>query len=105
MFILKMEIFQPLGVTTAVLWRVRTRNCNCDGKRLRIYSALARTYEAGENLNAAADAHIYILNNFPSNQSTGAALTFLENNLAALEEIDGNAQKLKNLLNGTAKAE
>jgi soluble lytic murein transglycosylase-like protein len=66
---------------------------------LKIYTALARTYEAGADLNEAADIHIYLLNNSPSSQATREALAFLENNLEALEEINGNAKQLKQLLN------
>lgn len=73
-------------------------NCGCDGKHLKIYSALAQTYEAGQNLDEAADMHIYILNNFPSSQATRKVTAFLENNREALEGVNGNAERLKHLL-------
>jgi len=66
----------------------------------KIYTALARTYEAGADLSEAADIHIYLLNNFSSRQATKAALAFLENNLESLEEINGSARQLKQLLDG-----
>ncbi len=75
-------------------------NCGCERTHLKIYTALAQTYEAGNNLNEAADIHVYLLKNFPSSQMERTALTFLKNNLNALEEINGNAEQLKELLNG-----
>ncbi|MDH3256398.1 MAG: hypothetical protein OEM27_02175, partial [Nitrospinota bacterium] len=71
---------------------------NHEEAHFKIYIALAQTYEAGADLNEAADIHIYLLNNFPSNQTTKAALAFLENNPNALEESSGNAQRLKQVL-------
>jgi soluble lytic murein transglycosylase-like protein/outer membrane protein assembly factor BamD (BamD/ComL family) len=73
---------------------------NYEEAHFRIYTALARTYEAGADLNEAADTHIYLLNNFSSGQTTKAALAFLENNPKALEESSGNAKRLKQLLKG-----
>jgi len=70
---------------------------------LKIYTALARTYEAGADLSEAADIHIYLLNNYPSRQTTKAARTFLKKNLKVLEEVNGNAKQLKQLLNGKGK--
>ena len=78
-------------------------SCNCDGKHSRIYSSLAQTYEAGNDLDAAADIHVYILNHFPSSQRKEAARAFLENNLKDLERAEGNVQRLKELLNGNGK--
>ena len=66
---------------------------------IKIYTSLARLYEAGQDLSEAADTHIFLLNNYPSSQITKAALTFLESNLKALEEINGNSRQLKELLN------
>ncbi len=65
---------------------------------LKIYTALARTYEAGADLNEAADTHIYLLNNFSSIQTTNAAITFLKNNRKALEAANGSGRQLKKLL-------
>ena len=78
-------------------------SCNCHRKHSRIYSALAQTYEAENNLGEAADIHIYILTNFPSSQSRREALAFLEKNMKSLEETNGNAQRLKDLLNSRVK--
>ena len=66
---------------------------------LKIYTALARTYEAGNDLSEAADTHIFLMNNYPSNQVTRAALAFLEGNRKVLEKINGNARQLRELLN------
>ena len=66
----------------------------------KIYTALARTYEAGEDLSEAADIHIYILNNYPSRKTRKAARAFLEKNMDALAEINDSASQLKELLNG-----
>ena len=76
---------------------------NSKEAHFRIYSALARTYEAGEDLNEAADIHIYLLNNYPSSRVTRAAYAFLESNQNALEEINGNAKRLKKLLGARKK--
>ncbi len=73
---------------------------NHKASHLNIYTALARTYEAGGDLNEAADTHIYLLNNFSSTQTEDAAHTFLKNNLATLEDLNGNARQLKQLLIG-----
>lgn len=81
----------------------KNSNCRCDGTHLKIYTALAQTYEAGNNLNEAADIYIYLLNNFPSHKTTKAAQTFLENNEMALQDINGNAEQLKQLLNGNGR--
>jgi tetratricopeptide (TPR) repeat protein len=81
----------------------KNSNCGCDGTHLKIYTALAQTYEAGKNLNEAADIYVYLLNNFPSSQTTKAAFTFLESNQKELEEINGNATHLKQLLNDKGK--
>jgi len=78
-------------------------SCGCDGMHLKVYTALAQTYEAEKNLNEAADIYIYLLKRFPSSQTKGAALTFLNNNLSALEELNGNATVLKELLKGKVK--
>ena len=75
-------------------------NCRCKRKHLRIYSALAQTYEAGNNLKEAADIHIYILNNFSSKKAAQAAHVFLEKNLGELEQMNGDGHRLKELLNG-----
>lgn len=66
---------------------------------LKVYTALARTYEAGGDLNEAADIHVYLLNNYSSIQTTKDALTFLEKNLKTLEGINDSARQLKQLLN------
>jgi soluble lytic murein transglycosylase-like protein/outer membrane protein assembly factor BamD (BamD/ComL family) len=63
---------------------------------LKIYTALARTYEAGADLSEAADIHIYLLNNFPSSQTTRAARIFLEDNQGVM---NGNGRLLNELLN------
>ena len=68
--------------------------------RLNIYLALARTYDAGKNLDEAADIYIFLLNNFPSKATRPATLAFLKNNLEALESRNGNAEQLKRLLRG-----
>jgi outer membrane protein assembly factor BamD (BamD/ComL family) len=73
---------------------------NSKEAHFKIYSALARTYEAGADLDEATDTHIYLLNNFPSSRVTRAAFTFLENNRRALTAINGNAKRLRQLLNG-----
>jgi len=78
---------------------------NSKGAHLNIYIALARTYEAGEDLSEAADMHIYLLNNYASKKTTRAALAFLESNLKALEETDGSAKKLKQMLKDKAEEE
>jgi len=65
---------------------------DCEGTHYKIYTALAQTYEAGKNLNEAADIHIFLLNQFPSRQTTIVATVFLNNNLKALEYINGNVQ-------------
>ncbi len=70
---------------------------------LKIHLALARTYEAGKNLNEAADIYIYLLNHFPSRHTRAKALAFLKNNLEALEQSNGNADQLKRLLKGQAE--
>ena len=44
---------------------------------LKIYTALARTYEAGADLNEAADTHIYLLNNFSSSEPQKRLAPFL----------------------------
>jgi tetratricopeptide (TPR) repeat protein len=67
---------------------------------LKIYRALARTYETGEDLSEAVDIHIYILNNYPSRKTRKTARVFLEKNMEALEEINDSARQLKQLLNG-----
>jgi tetratricopeptide (TPR) repeat protein len=68
--------------------------------RLNIYLALARTYEAGKNLDEAADIYIFLLNNFPSKATRPAARAFLKNNLETLESMNGNAGQMKRLLQG-----
>jgi tetratricopeptide (TPR) repeat protein len=78
---------------------------NSKGAHLNIYNALARTYEAGKDLSEAADMHIYILNNYASKKTTRAALAFLESNLKALEEIDGSAKQLKQMLKDKVEEE
>jgi len=75
---------------------------NHEDTHLKIYTALARTYEAGADLIEAADTHIYLLNNYPSGQTTRAARIFLEDNQGAM---NGNAQLLKELLNEKLQAE
>jgi soluble lytic murein transglycosylase-like protein len=67
---------------------------------LKIYTALARTYEAGTDLSEAADIHIYLLNNFPSSQTTRAARIFLEDNQGVM---NGNGRLLNELLNDKLK--
>jgi len=67
---------------------------------LKIYRALARTYETGEDLSEALDIHIYILNNYPSKKARETARIFLEKNMEAMEEINDSASQLKQLLNG-----
>lgn len=67
---------------------------------LSIYLALARTYEAGGNLEEAADIYIYLLDHFKSDATRGEALAFLKKNLEALESMNGNTHELKRLLNG-----
>lgn len=67
---------------------------------LGIYTALARTYEAGVDLSEAADIHVYLLSNYSSKQTTKEAQVFLEKNLKTLEGIDGSVRQLKQLLNG-----
>ncbi len=73
---------------------------NYKGAHLKIYAALARTYEAGADLSEAADIHIYLLNNYSSRQTTKEARAFLKKNLKALERLNGSAKQLKQLLNG-----
>ena len=73
---------------------------NYEKNHLNIHLALARTYEAGKNLNAAADIYIYLLDQFPFKQTRAKALAFLKNNLEALEQNNGNAEQLKRLLKG-----
>ena len=73
---------------------------NSKEAHFRVYTALARTYEAGSDLNEAADTHIYLLNNYPSSEVTRAASTFIENNRNALAAINGNAMRLRQMLNG-----
>ena len=67
---------------------------------LKIYTALARTYEAGADLSEAADIHIYLLNNYSTKKTRKEAGTFFEKNQKTLEEVNGSARKLKQLLNG-----
>jgi tetratricopeptide (TPR) repeat protein len=71
---------------------------NSKGAHLKIYTALARTYEAGEDLSEAADMHIYLLNNYASKKTKNAALAFLDSNIKALESINGSAKQLKQIL-------
>lgn len=67
---------------------------------LSIYLALAKTYEAGGNLDEAADIYIYLLQHFKSGATKKKALAFLKKNLETLEKANGNARELKRLLNG-----
>ena len=71
---------------------------NSKKAHLNIYSALARTYEAGADLNEAADIHIYILNNHSSKQTKKAARIFLKKNMGSLEAINDSARELRELL-------
>jgi len=68
--------------------------------RLSIYLALARTYEAGKNMDEAADIYIFLLNNTPSQVTRHESLAFLKNNLETLESRNGSAEQLKRLLQG-----
>jgi tetratricopeptide (TPR) repeat protein len=68
--------------------------------RLSIYLALARTYEAGKNLDEAADIYIFLLNNFSSSVTRRESLAFLKNHLETLESMNGNAEQLQRLLHG-----
>ena len=68
---------------------------------LKIYTALARTYEAGTDISEAADIHIYLLNNYLSRQTKRAARIFLEDNQGVTND---NILRLREVLNDKLEA-